>query len=214
MSRDGQDFLGVTNTCGPKDSDINKSCTGQAVGKITITPKASRKIYSCQITFKNISLNKDVRFSTSLKVNPIIDAPKPSDSICDRDEAIQGNFDGCNESACLGWGFQYGQISAPIALRVTQTGAKFRVATLKTTTLLKRSDVNALLYAQGCLKSKDLLTGFTFSKREIDNALRATIAKDGSGSTSSFTAEVFTVGDRLLGKQPYQPLSDIDLPRQ
>lgn len=219
-----QSFLNVSGGCDNKTG----ACSYHADGDKPIRGlPASATPYSCEIKFQWFDdgldqgqdrSSNDVKISVSIKVNPKPQDPPPPPSLprekCEGAELLQGFFERCNDTECVGWAFEYGQVATNVQIRAIQTGAKSRNTTIMTTTTARRSDVNSHLAQQGCLNTGDLLTQFTVSKSTIDAALRAANARTGSGSGSNIQLEAVVVGlsgGRSIGfVQNYQPLAPID----
>jgi hypothetical protein len=210
-------FLNVSGGCNNK----TLSCSYHADGEKAVSGLTASNIpYSCEIKFKWFSAGNedpinDVKISVSIKVNPKPqDPPPPPAEKCEGSELLQGNFERCNDTECVGWAFEYGQVATKVQIRAIQTGAKSRNTTVMTTTTVGRSDVNSHLAQQGCLNTGSLLSQFTVSKGTIDNALRAATASTGTGSGSKIQLEAVVVGlsgGRSIGfVQDYQPLTPID----
>jgi hypothetical protein len=207
-------FLNVKGGC-----DRVGACSYHADGdKVVSGLPASAIPYSCEIKFQWFSDDQrdpinDVKISVSIKVNPKPQDPPPAEK-CEGAELLQGNFERCNDTECVGWAFEYGQVATKVQIRAIQTGAKSRNTTIMTTTTAGRSDVNSYLAQQGCLNTGSLLSQFTVSKSTIDAALRAATASAGSGSGSNIQLEAVVVGlsgGRSIGfVQNYQPLAPID----
>ncbi|MBK7844104.1 MAG: hypothetical protein IPJ71_10480 [Bdellovibrionales bacterium] len=212
-----QSFLNVSGGCDNKTG----SCSYHADGEKTVSGLPASAIpYSCEIKFQwfsdgNTDSINDVKISVSIKVNPKPqDPPPPPAEKCEGSELLQGNFDRCNDTECVGWAFEYGQVATKVQIRAIQTGAKSRNTTIMTTTTVGRSDVNSHLAQQGCLNTGSLLSQFTVSKSTIDEALRAATASTGTGSGSKIQLEAVVVGlsgGRSIGfVENYQPLTPID----
>lgn len=216
-------FLNVSGGC----DNITGSCSYHADGEKPITGLPASAIpYSCEVKFKwfdsgldpndqnNYSQN-DVKISVSIKVNPKPeDPPPPPREKCEGPELLQGFFERCNDTECVGWAFEYGQVATNVQIRAIQRGEKSRNVTIMTTTTAGRSDVNSHLAQQGCLNTGSLLSQFVVSKSAIDAALRSASASAGSGSGSNIQLEAVVVGltgGRSIGfVENYQPLAPID----
>lgn len=209
-------FLNVKGGC-----DRVGACSYHADGEKAVSGLPASAIpYSCEIKFQWFSDDQrdpinDVKISVSIKVNPKPQDPPPPAEKCEGSELLQGNFERCNDTECVGWAFEYGQVATNVQIRAIQRGERSRNVTIMTTTTAGRSDVNSHLAQQGCLNTGSLLSQFTVSKSTIDAALRATTASTGpGGSASSIQLEAVVVGlsgGRSIGfVENYQPLSPID----
>ncbi|MBK9040990.1 MAG: hypothetical protein IPL83_17880 [Bdellovibrionales bacterium] len=219
-----QSFLNVSGGCDNRTG----ACSYHADGDKPVSglpPSATP--YSCEIKFQWFDdgldqgqdrSSNDVKISVSIKVNPKPQDPPPPPSLprekCEGAELLQGFFERCNDTECVGWAFEYGQVATNIQIRAIQRGEKSRNVTIMTTTTVARSDVNSHLAQQGCLNTGNLLSQFAVSKSTIDAALRAATASAGSGSGSNIQLEAVVVGltgGRSIGfVENYQPLSPID----
>lgn len=211
-----QSFLNVSGGCDNKTG----ACSYHADGDKPVSGlPPSTTPYSCEIKFQWFNTDgvdpiNDVKIAVSIKVNPKPQDPPPPAEKCEGSELLQGNFERCNDTECVGWAFEYGQVATKVQIRAIQRGEKSRNVTIMTTTTAGRSDVNSHLAQQGCLNTGSLLSQFTVSKSTIDAALRAATASTGPGSGSNIQLEAVVVGltgGRSIGfVENYQPLSPID----
>ncbi|MCB0361886.1 MAG: hypothetical protein KDD35_04160 [Bdellovibrionales bacterium] len=211
-------LINLNVNCTSKDENQEcQSYSGSSSGEIANLKAGD---YSCSLSFtygnqigNPVSRTLRVRVKEGKQLPPSL-PENPPKGVCEGDELVQGNFEGCDNDSCYGWAFQYGQVSAPLVVNVVQSGAANRNVTFTTNTKFGRSDIVTHLEGQGCYggvnNPGDIVTGFDISKAAIDQQLKQATSTPGNGKLSSIKVTITTNGKFIGSVDNYIPASPID----